>query len=158
MPSILNNLLNPEIQKHYKAGNSLGFDFTDLTDIILKMKEYPDDIDALLYEGGSTVNLISLEGTSIPDGYTVSSLVDLKQREMAHNAILFSSEIIYDVDVVILLSKNSVKVSNKIGKEFSKRSANKAKIALSDPNEELNITEVLCDIYVSKENEDIITK
>ena len=48
MPSILNNLLNPEIQKHYKAGNSLGFDFTDLTDIILKMKEYPDDIDALL--------------------------------------------------------------------------------------------------------------
>ena len=44
MPSILNNLLNPEIQKHYKAGNSLGFDFTDLTDIILKMKEYPDDI------------------------------------------------------------------------------------------------------------------
>ena len=39
MPSILNNLLNPEIPKHHKADNSLGFDFTDLTDIILKMKE-----------------------------------------------------------------------------------------------------------------------
>ena len=48
MPSILNNLLNPEIQKHYKADNSLGFDFTDLTDIILKMKEYPDDVNVML--------------------------------------------------------------------------------------------------------------
>ena len=48
MPSILNNLLNPEIPKHHKADNSLGFDFTDLTDIILKMKEYPDDVNAML--------------------------------------------------------------------------------------------------------------
>ena len=143
---------------NYSIGSNYFFDSLPVLVLDNGFISIVDDIDALLYEGGSTVNLISLEGTSIPDGYTVSSLVDLKQREMAHNAILFSSEIIYDVDVVILLSKNSVKVSNKIGKEFSKRSANKAKIALSDPNEELNITEVLCDIYVSKENEDIIVK
>ena len=48
MPSILNNLLNPELPKHHKADNDLGFDFTDLTDIILKMKEYPDDVNAML--------------------------------------------------------------------------------------------------------------
>ena len=47
MPSILNNLLNPETRKHHKvietigdiyqkADNSLGFDFTDLQILFLK--------------------------------------------------------------------------------------------------------------------------
>ena len=45
MSSILNNLMNPKLPSH-KTNNDFGFDFTDFEDIITKMKEYPNDINA----------------------------------------------------------------------------------------------------------------
>ena len=143
---------------NYSIGSNYFFDSLPVLVLDNGFVSIVDDIDALLYEGGGTVNLIPIEGTSIPSDYTVSSLVDLRQREMSHKGIIFSSEIVYDIDVVVLLSKNSGKASNKIGKEFSKKGKVNAKIALSDMNEELNSTEIICDVYVNKDNKDIIVK